>query len=224
MPENRKYCNLHLPEDLSSLYPDNREKECYFFFVEIQNVEGWKHFVRRLIDTTDIHVILTGSSSKMLATEMESTMRGRSISKEVLPFSFVEFLKYHHVFKTIPEHLSDDDIAHLRHEMDRYFHIGGFPEIYKYSDLAARIEILQEYSDLVVLKDVIERHEVSNVTARLKTGYVNRILSLNSLAPDIVEAILAGAEPDGLSITKLTEQPIPEDWNEQRRLYGFPER
>ena len=56
----------------------------------------------------------------------------------------------------------------------------------------------------------------------LKTGYVSRILSLNSLAPDIVEAILAGIEPDGLSIAKLTEQPIPEDWNEQRRLYGFP--
>ena len=47
---------------------------------------------------------------------------------------------------------------------------------------------------------------------------------MNSLAPDIVEAILAGIEPDGLSIAKLTEQPIPEDWNEQRRLYGFPTR
>ena len=35
---------------------------------------------------------------------------------------------------------------------------------------------------------------------------------------------LAGIEPGGLSITKLTEQPIPEDWNEQRRLYGFPTR
>ena len=58
----------------------------------------------------------------------------------------------------------------------------------------------------------------------LKTGYVTRIHSLNNLAPDIVESILAGIEPDGLSIAKLPEQPIPEDWNEQRRLYGFPER
>ena len=148
-----------------SLYPDNRRKECYFFFDEIQNVRGWEHFVRRLIDTTNIHVVLTGSSSKMLTAEMETAMRGRSVSKEVLPFSFVEFLKYHQVFETVPEHLSDDDIARLRHEMDRYFHIGGFPEIYKYSDPAVRIEILQEYSDLVVLKDVIERHSISNVTA-----------------------------------------------------------
>ncbi|MBR4663035.1 MAG: hypothetical protein IKO93_04095 [Lentisphaeria bacterium] len=71
--------------------------------------------------------------------------------------------------------------------------------------------------------------EATNVTdlskpLGLKSGYVTRILSLNSLAPDIVEAIPAGIEPDGLPIAKLSEQPIPEDWNEQRRLYGFPER
>ena len=67
--------------------------------------------------------------------------------------------------------------------------------------------------------DMLINGEAQNVTdlskqLGLKTGYVTRILSLNSLAPDIVEAILAGIEPDGLSIAKLTEQPIPEDWNE----------
>ena len=57
----------------------------------------------------------------------------------------------------------------------------------------------------------------------LKTASLGGILTQN-LVRDIVEAILAGIEPDGLSIAKLTEQPIPEDWNEQRRLYGFPTR
>jgi len=42
-------------------------------------------------------------------------------------------------------------------------------------------------------------------------------------APDIVEAIVAGAEPDGLSIAQIMKN-IPEDWNEQRRLFVFPER
>ena len=78
--------------------------------------------------------------------------------------------------------------------------------------------------------DMLINGEAKNVTDLSRmlggktTGYITRILSLNSLAPDIVEAILAGVEPEGLSIAKLTEQPIPEDWNEQRRLYGFPER
>ena len=47
--------------------------------------------------------------------------------------------------------------------------------------------------------------------------------NLNNLAPDIVEAIVNGAEPDGLSIAQIMKN-IPEDWNEQRRFYGFPER
>ena len=77
--------------------------------------------------------------------------------------------------------------------------------------------------------DMLINGEVRNVTdlsKRLgkKNGYIGRILSLNSLAPDIVESILAGTEPAGLTLAKLTEQPIPEDWNEQRRLYGFPEQ
>jgi len=62
------------------------------------------------------------------------------------------------------------------------------------------------------------------VTRKSQNNALKTFLSLNSLAPDIVGAILAGIEPDGLSITKLTEQPIPEDRNEQRRLYGFPMR
>lgn len=145
-----------------TLYPNNRNKECYFFLDEMQNIDGWEHFVRRLIDTTDIHVILTGSSSKLLTSEIETSMRGRSINREVMPFSFVEFLQYKKVFDTIPENLSDNDISHLRHEVEHYFKLGGFPELYKYQDTATHVEILQEYSDLVVLKDVIERHKVSN--------------------------------------------------------------
>ena len=71
-----------------------------------------------------------------------------------------------------------------------------------------------------------EAGNVSDLAEKLghKPSYVTRILSLNNLAPDIVESILAGTEPDGLSIEKLTRQPIPEDWNEPRRLYGFPKR
>ena len=148
-----------------SLYPDNRKKECWFFFDEVQNVDGWERFVRRLLDTTDIHIVLTGSSSKLLTAEISTAMRGRSINAEIMPFSFREYLQYHHVFDTIPEYLSDDDIAHLRHEMEKYFQLGGFPEVYGAPDLSTRIKILQEYNDLVMFKDVIERHKVTNTVA-----------------------------------------------------------
>ncbi len=148
-----------------SLWPDNRGKECYFFFDEIQNVDGWEHFVRRLLDTTDVHIILTGSSSKLLTSEIATAMRGRSVNVELLPYSFGEYLRCRNVFDALPQHLSDDAIARLRHGMEEFFSIGGFPEIYQYDDAMTRSEILQEYSDMVVLKDVVERHGVGNITA-----------------------------------------------------------
>ena len=148
-----------------SLWPDNRGKECYFFFDEIQNVYSWEHFVRRLLDTTDVHVILTGSSSKLLTSEIATAMRGRSVNVELLPYSFGEYLRCRNVFDELPRQLSDDTIARLRHGMEEFFDIGGFPEIYQLDDAMTRGEILQEYSDMVVLKDVVERHSVGNITA-----------------------------------------------------------
>lgn len=71
-----------------------------------------------------------------------------------------------------------------------------------------------------------EADNISQLAKKLghRPSYVTRILFLTNLAPDIVESILDGTEPDGISIAKITEHPIPEDWNEQRRLYGFPVR
>ena len=70
-----------------------------------------------------------------------------------------------------------------------------------------------------------EAKNITDLAAKLglKPPYVTRVLGLNNLAPDIVEAIVNGAEPDGLSISQIMKN-IPEDWNEQRRLFGFPER
>ena len=92
-------------------------------------------------------------------------MRGRSVSVELLPYSFAEYLRYRNVFDELPENLSDSIIARLRHGMEEYFNLGGFPEVYQVEDMVTRWEILQEYNDMVVLKDVVERHEVSNITA-----------------------------------------------------------
>ena len=70
-----------------------------------------------------------------------------------------------------------------------------------------------------------EAKNITDLAAKLglKPPYVTRVLGLNNLAPDIVEAIVNGAEPDGLSIAQIMKN-IPEDWNEQRRLFGFQER
>ena len=88
----------------------------------------------------------------------------------------------------------------------------------KQTSLLRAIQKSRQWTDMLING---EAGNVSDLAEKLghKPSYVTRILSLNNLAPDIVESILAGTEPDGLSIEKLTRQPIPEDWNEQRRLY-----
>ncbi|MBQ7649442.1 MAG: ATP-binding protein [Victivallales bacterium] len=145
-----------------SEFPQNRDFLCYFFLDEIQNVPGWEHFVRRLIDREKVQVILTGSSSKLLSNEIATSMRGRSVRGVVYPFSFAEFLLADGVFETPPTRLSDRDISLLRNALRRYFTIGGFPEVQSV-DERTRHAILQEYIDLVIIDDVVERHEVSNV-------------------------------------------------------------
>jgi len=68
--------------------PAMRERECLFVFDEIQVIDGWEKFVRRLLDSENVRVCVSGSSSKMLSKELATSMRGRSIATEIFPFSF----------------------------------------------------------------------------------------------------------------------------------------
>lgn len=145
-----------------SEFPQNREHLCYFFLDEIQNIQGWEHFVRRLIDRENIQVIITGSSSKLLSQEIATCMRGRSVPCVVYPFSFAEFLLADGIFKTIPTRFSDRNISLLRNALSRYFIVGGFPGVQSLDD-RTRHAILQEYIDLVIFDDIVERYDVVNI-------------------------------------------------------------
>ena len=79
------YLELYNGEDL---------KDVYFFFDEIQNIDNWEKFVRRLYDEVSTHIFLTGSNAKLLSKEISTSLRGRSISYELLPLSFKEFLSF----------------------------------------------------------------------------------------------------------------------------------
>jgi len=145
-------------------YPEHRETGCYFFFDEIQRINQWEMFIRRLLDTENVQIYLTGSSSKLLSTEIATSLRGRSRSIEIFPFSFREFLKYHKLFETHPRTFGSKTVSILRKAVKDYLDIGGFPEV-QTLDKNIRVEILQGYIGSVLLKDVIERHKVSNVIA-----------------------------------------------------------
>jgi predicted AAA+ superfamily ATPase len=143
--------------------PEKKSEHCYFFFDEIQNIAHWERFIRRLIDTENVSVYVTGSSAKLLSTEIATGLRGRALDREVFTFSFDEYLRSHEASININRIGSKTRLL-LNHHAETYCRIGGFPEIQQ-MDKSRRQEILQSYVDAVVLRDVVERHRISNVEA-----------------------------------------------------------
>jgi uncharacterized protein len=142
----------------TELYPEFAERRKFFFFDEIQNAPRWESFVRRLHDTQDAQIFLTGSSSHLLARELATSLRGRTISYEVFPLSFAEFLRFRGLQRDPYSASSDSRIAA---SLNEYLAIGGLPEVVL-ADPDLRPRILKEYIDLVFYKDLVERYKVAN--------------------------------------------------------------
>lgn len=140
------------------LYPDVAEKKKYFFFDEVQNAPGWETFVRRLHDTEDAQIFVTGSSSHLLSRELATGLRGRSISYEVFPLSFAEFARFRGLEHEPYSRASESKLAAALRE---YLDVGGLPELVL-AEPSLRQRILKEYVDLVFYKDLVERYRVAN--------------------------------------------------------------
>ncbi len=142
------------------LYPDlNLSEASTFFFDEIQEVDGWEQFVDRLYRSVSQHVFVTGSNSKLLSTEIASVLRGRAITFEVYPLSFKEYLE---IVSPGLNPNSSADRAKLVNLFAGFLHNGGFPEIVKL-DASLHEKLLQGYFNVMLLHDLIERYNVSQV-------------------------------------------------------------
>lgn len=159
--------DLHLVlEEYYSLYPEFRDRQrVLFLFDEIQNVPGWEGFVRRLLDTELAEVFITGSSAALLSREVATSMRGRAVEVALFPFSFREYLRHHGREPETPvNRLPKATRSALQRDLHEYLRVGGFPEV-QGLEPRDRYELLKSYVDVVLLRDVVERHSVSNVTA-----------------------------------------------------------
>lgn len=140
------------------MYPANKRETVYFFFDEIQNIPNWELFIRRIYDTEQCRIFLTGSSSRLLSKEISTGLRGRTVTYTLYPLSFSEFLS----FKSIQADIySSAQTALIKNELSNYFETGGFPELLLEIDLKEKI--LREYIDMIIYKDLIERYNVSNL-------------------------------------------------------------
>ena len=146
-----------------SLYPEKKNRRTvYCFFDEIQVVPDWESFVDRVMRTERCEVYITGSSATMLSREIATQMRGRALSWELYPFSFLEFLDYKGIDGGRP--MSTRQRLLVQKAFDEYWEVGGFPEVVG-MDRALRIKVHQEYWGAILFRDLIERHDIAHPRA-----------------------------------------------------------
>lgn len=154
-----------IPEIHLRLFPEPTDEPVTFFLDEIQTVPGWETFVRRMLDEGGHELFLSGSSAKLLSREIATSMRGRAWEIQIHPFSFREWLRHHgHEIPESVSKLTSRRAALLDQQFADYLETGGFPEAQGLV-LRDRRQLLQGYVDVLLFRDVIERHGVSNVTA-----------------------------------------------------------
>lgn len=151
-----------LVEIFYQLNPSWRDaRRASFFLDEIQLVPDWELFARRLLDSENIDLFLSGSSARLLSREVASSMRGRAMEAVVSPFSFREMLRHAGREPEKPcERFTKAERSQLAKDLLDYLANGGFPEA-QGLDSRNRIELLRTYVDVVLLRDVLERHNLS---------------------------------------------------------------
>jgi len=142
------------------LYPALKLSSCYFFFDEIQEIEGWEKFIARIYASISRHVFITGSNAKLLSREIATALRGRTLTYEIYPLSFAEFVAV--ISPGLNPHSSTDK-AKLINLFDQFLYQGGFPEIIKQEN-ELKEKVLQEYFNVMVFRDLIERYQISQAT------------------------------------------------------------
>ena len=162
------------------------EKEIYYFFDEIQLVDGWEHFARRMADQKK-RVYITGSNAKMLSSEMAKTLGGRYLPKMIMPFSFTEALDYKNISHDDNAMHTTSKVAKVRKACQEYIATGGLPEVQL---LTNKREYIKTVYEKVLLGDIIEREEVKNKLAlRLMVKKIAETvmseISFNTLAGNV---------------------------------------
>lgn len=172
-----------------------------FFLDEIQNVPGWESFVRRLLDSEQIDLFISGSSARLLSREVATSLRGRGMEVLVHPFSWREVLRHTGAEPDRPLAAQPKAVRSLLDKaLHDYLHQGGFPEAQGASD-RDRASLLHGYVDIALLRDVVERHQVTNTTA---LRWLLRHLLSSPASPFSVQKFHDALRSQGIPVGKDT--------------------
>ncbi len=155
-----------LLEEYYRRHPSLRGRDATLWLLdEIQLVPQWERFVRRVLDSESIEIVVSGSSARMLSREVHTSLRGRGIATLIRPFSFREFLRHRGEEPTKqPRRWTAAQRSLVEKRFREFLVEGGFPEAQGLSG-ALRMELLQGYVDTVLFRDIVERYGVTQVAA-----------------------------------------------------------
>jgi uncharacterized protein len=155
-----------LLEEYFRRYPKLRNRDTVLWLLdEIQLVPGWERFVRRVLDSERVDVVVSGSSARLLSREVHTSLRGRGLATVIRPFSFREFLRHRgDEPDREPRRFTASQRSLVEKRFREFLVEGGFPEAQGLVP-GLRLELLQGYVDTVLFRDIAERYQISQLAA-----------------------------------------------------------
>ncbi|SDF50827.1 hypothetical protein SAMN04488589_0735 [Methanolobus vulcani] len=165
--ENRYYLNFD-DERLIGFSIDDFQKvheiyvELYglentFYFDEIQNIDKWETFVRRMHDSKN-KVYITGSNASMLSRELGTRLTGRHLSYTLYPFSFREYLRFNNISVSKDDFYLTESRSIIKKHFNQYLTTGGISEYLMYGNT----DYLKSLYESIIYRDVIARYNLSD--------------------------------------------------------------
>ena len=159
------------------IYPDNKLSEVYIFLDEVQNINGWEKFVRRIHESISKKVYITGSNSKLLSTEIATELGGRTLTFEVFPLSFKEFLAFKNIPDDVKGFYASSIKAKLMNGFEEYLIYGGFPEVVE-RQTNLKNKTLQEYLNVMISNDLVRRYDIKSLKS--VSFFVKQLINSNA--------------------------------------------
>jgi len=208
------------------LYLLKKSSSKTIFFDEIQNIDNWERFIRRIHDE-EYKIFITGSNARLLSSELGTHLTGRYLKIELFPFSFQEYLLYNNITYN---RMTTSIKASILKYFDSYLKYGGMPEYLKYGDE----EFLSRTYEDIIYRDIISRYKLrevkqfrqlshyllSNFTSRINYNKIKQILGIKS--PVSVKNYIAYLEDSYLAFELYKyDYSLKQQYVREKKIYAI---
>jgi len=141
------------------------DKNTYLIFDEVQDIKDWEKWAKSIYDEKEHNLILSGSSSNLLDSKLSILISGRYLKISVFPLDFTEYLFFNNLSIKKDKISLASNKNKIMNLIKSYLKEGGFPRIVLEKNNSLKKEILKNYYETIIYKEIVSMHEVRNVKA-----------------------------------------------------------